>query len=191
MTNVHERPAHDTWSSTERPSGVRGALDVVVQSSLVELFAAYGVALAPLPRIAVERAPAIPEISAAVGFSHGPTRRLGRVTLSLPSAVVEMTKAGADSALRGDWVRELTNQLLGRIKNRMLQFGVRLETGISSTVDGKLLAAQFQQTPAVYLYGGRTLRGNILASVAGAPADHELKYVAPVSVPLEGSAILF
>lgn len=191
MANSHERTGDGVWGSAERPSGVRGALDIVVQSSLVELFAAYGVALAPSPRIALERAPTVPEVSAAIGFTRLPARKPGRLTLSLPSAVIETMKAGTGATLRGDWVRELSNQLLGRIKNRMLQFGVRLETGISSSVDAKVLANQLKQSADVRLYGGRTLRGEVLASIAGAPADSELRYVAPVVVAAEGAAILF
>ena len=131
-------------------------------------------------------------MSAAIGFMQIATRKPGRVTLSLPSPVVEMMmQAGAGASLRGDWVRELTNQLLGRIKNRMLQFAVRLETNISSSLDSKLLANQLEQATEVRLYGGRTLRGEVLATLAGAPADHELKYVAPANVMAEGAAILF
>lgn len=191
MANVLEQATDRMWGSSEPPSGVRGTLDVLVQSCLVDLFAAYGVALAPSPRMTPERTPLIPDMSAAIGFTQLPARTSGKVTLSLPSGVVQLMKGEAGTSLRGDWVRELTNQLLGRIKNRMLQLGVRLEMGTSLNVDGKTLASQLQGATGVRLYGGRTLRGNVLASLIGAPADHELKYVAAPPRAAEGSAILF
>jgi hypothetical protein len=191
MATLYEGRAQDAWSSSERPSGLRGALDVAMQSCLVDLFAAYGIALAPSPRTVLGRPPSIPDMSATVGFMQVTTRKSGRVTLSLPTAVVEAMKGGTAPHLHGDWVRELTSQLLGRFKGRMLQFGVRLEIGISSTIDSKVLANQLQEAAEMRLYGGRTLRGDILASLAGVPADHQLKYQAPAPVPAEGSTILF
>jgi hypothetical protein len=114
-------------ASSSPASGVRGAIDSLVQGSLVELFAAYGISVAPLPRMAPERVPTVPEVSAAVGFAcQGVTGQPGRITLSLPGAVLDRMKNDSGNTLKGDWTRELANQLIGRIKNRLLQFSVRL-----------------------------------------------------------------
>jgi hypothetical protein len=178
-------------ASQSPPSAVRGAVDSIVQSSLVELFAAYDIAVAPLPRIARERAPKVPDVSAMISFTtqHAPNHR-GRLTLSAPSAVLELMKDGAASTLKGDWTRELANQLLGRIKNRLLQFSVRLETGISLGADAQTVERQLQSSDT-RLYAGRTLRGEILVTLAGIPHENQLTYVSAVKVAAEGEVILF
>lgn len=173
-------------------AGVRGALDSIVQSSLVELFAAYDMAVAPSPRVTAQRPPSFPDISAAVAFCRrAPVLVSGRLTLSLPDAVLELTKRGNGSALRVDWARELASQLLGRIKNRLLQFSVRLETGVSSGVDSQTLAARLPLSPGVLVYTGRSLRGEIIVTLEGAPDESQLVYLGPVNVASEGEAILF
>src|SRR4051812_22346318 len=105
-------------------SGVRGTLDSLVQGSLVELFAAYAVAVAPLPRQTRHTTPTLPDISAAIPFTNVARGVQGRLTLSLPTHVLDRMPASAGGTLKSDWARELTNQLMGRIKNRLLQFNV-------------------------------------------------------------------
>ena len=179
-------------------SGVRGAIDSIVQGALVDLFAAYGVALAPLPRAALERAPALAEVSAAVGFTlRGNGRssgQAGRLTLSMPGLVLERMK-GADgmvrTSLQGDWARELANQLTGRIKNRLLPFSVRLELGVSSSIDGQALSRGLRVASSLRVYSARTLRGEVVLALEGMPDDSELSYVGGAHTATEGDAILF
>ncbi len=61
-------------------NGVRGAIDSLVQGSLVELFDAYNVAVAPMPRSSGDRLVVVPEVTAAVSL-----------TLQLPTAVLTKT----------------------------------------------------------------------------------------------------
>lgn len=165
----------------EPKSGLRVAIDSLVQASLVELFNAYGVALAPLPRSSVASS-ALPEISVAAAFRYGGTGGSGgRLTLSLPSALLEHMKSTEVTSVRMDWARELANQLLGRIKNRLLPFGVRLEIGSLTLLDPKLLQHQLQDLSGQRLYAGRTLRGLVLATLQGLPADSALTYVGGVA----------
>src|SRR5258705_7729181 len=126
MSKFTARAPAPSPSSPSPASGVRGAIDSLVQGSLVELFGAYGVAVAPLPRIAQGRAAAVPEISAAMTFARraGGVHQSGRMTLSLPTPVLELMKKGDGTNLNSDWARELANQLIGRVKNRLLQFSV-------------------------------------------------------------------
>ena len=170
---------------------MRGAVDSLVLGCLVDLFAAYEVAVAPLPRIARERAPIVPDVSAVVGFTRQQSgHQPGRMTLSLPSLVLSLMKSGTDNALKGDWARELANQLMGRVKNRLLQFGEQLKMGISSGIDAEAVVRQLQ-LPSTRVYSGRTLRGEILVTVDGMPNDAELSYVDPVKVAAEGDLVLF
>jgi hypothetical protein len=173
-------------------AGVRGAVDSIVQSSLVELFAAYGMAAAPLPRVAAQRPPSFPDISAAVAFTRRtPASVSGRLTLSVPEAVLDATKTGSSGALKSDWARELASQLLGRVKNRLLQFSVRLEAGVATGIDSKSLAARVALSPSMLIYSARTLRGEIVVTLEGAPAEGQMLYLGPVNVATEGEAILF
>lgn len=186
-------PAHASEPapiSSVAPSGVRGAIDSLVQSALVELFAAYDVAVAPLPRASQHRPPAVPEVSAAVAFTlRGRFGPPGRITLSLPSAVLDvMMKSGGSKT---DWTRELANQLIGRIKNRLLQFSARIEVGVSSSVDSGALSNHLGRAGSARIYAGRTLRGEILVTLEGMPEESQLIYVGPVNVASEGSTILF
>jgi hypothetical protein len=117
----------------------------------------------------------------------------GRLTLSVPSELLQSMSRGPSGshALQSDWARELANQLAGRIKNRMLQFNVRLDVGPSHIADSKTLASQLTTLPSVRVYVGRTLRGEILVSLTGLPEESELSYVGPALVASEGAVILF
>lgn len=159
----------------EPKSGVRVSVDSLVQASLVDLFNAYGVALAPLPRSALA-APAAPEVSVAAAFRSG-SDGAGRLTLSLPAALLEQMKGNEATSVRIDWARELANQLLGRIKNRLLPFGVRVEIGSLTLLDPKLMQHQLQNLSGLRVYLGRTLRGPVLVTVRGLPEDASLNYV--------------
>src|SRR5688500_13716752 len=97
-------------SFSEPKSGVRVLVDSLVQASLVDLFQAYGVAFAPLPRSALA-APMASDVSVAAGFRSGAGSG-GRLTLSLPAALLEHMKGDEVTSVRIDWARELANQLL-------------------------------------------------------------------------------
>jgi hypothetical protein len=178
-------------SSSPR-SGVRGVIDSLVQGSLVELFAAYATNVAPTPRIAPQRVPTVPEISAATRFARvGFPGQTGRITLSLPSAVLEAMMTDGGSKLKYDWARELVSQLIGRIKNRLLPFSVRLEVGASSSIDSNALLQQLQLSSSTRVYAGRSRRGDILVTLDGLPDEAQLVYVGGLKVASEGDAILF
>jgi hypothetical protein len=172
-------------------SGVRGILDALVQGSLVDLFQVYGVALAPLPRTVPVQASQVPEIAAAIIFTHGSGYQ-GRLTISVPISVLELTVSrGALPLQQADWARELANQLLGRIKNRLLQFGLRIQAGLPFSVDPQRTEEPIAAATATRVYAARTLRGQIVVTIEGLPKESELVYVGPAGVASEGEAILF
>jgi len=186
-------PASASVESSRPPSaGVRGALDSLVQGALVDLFAAYAVAVAPLPRQLRMVATTLPDISAAMAFTVlGTTGRKGRLTLSIPTSVLDRMPLSAGSALKADWTRELTSQLMGRVKNRLLQFNVRLQVGVSTLIDSKNLAHQLATAHDTRVYAARTLRGEAVVTIDGLPEDSELIYVGNNNQASEGDAILF
>jgi hypothetical protein len=173
------------WCS-EPKSGVRVSSDSLIQASLVDLFNAYGVALAPMPSstIAATRAP---EVSVAATFRSG-AGTAGRLTLSLPAALLEDMKGHEATSVRMDWARELANQLVGRIKNRLLPFGIRIEIGLLTLLDPKLAQHQRQDLSGQRVYLGRTLRGLVVVILQGLPEDSALSYVGAVGAK-EGTVL--
>ena len=171
-------------------AGVRGAIDSLVLGAFVDLFQAYGVAVAPLPRVAAARAPSIPELSAAISFTRAGAPP-GRLTFSAPDAVLELTRSGVGAGLRADWVRELANQLMGRIKNRLLHFSARVDVSSPVTLDSKQVALQLQRSPNTRVYPGRTLRGEVVVTLEGMPDESELSYVGAGAQASEGDVLLF
>src|SRR5258707_10859996 len=135
MSSPVSRPR---WS---RPAaGFRGAIDALIQGALVELFQIYGVALAPSAPNSSRSTAKGDEVCAAIGFTRAPVdhgaSQPGRLALAMPTAVFALLK-GYDprSARRDDWAREFTNQLMGRIKNRLLPFGPTLRIGLPCSTD--------------------------------------------------------
>lgn len=177
--------------SSSSSTVARGAIDGLVQGSLVELFQAYSVALAPQARTVRDPLPKPSEICAVISFTLGPQKRAGKLTLSLSTAVVNLMKVELGGTRQVDWARELCNQLMGRIKNRMLQFNVRLTAGLPAAIDNKLLEDQQRAVPPARVYVGRTLRGDVIATFDGLPHESELVYVGPTHVASEGEAIFF
>jgi hypothetical protein len=173
-------------SFSEPKSGVRVMVDSLLQAALVDLFGAYGVAFAPLPRSAFSASMA-PEVSVAAGFRSG-SGTGGRLTLSLPAALLEHMKGEEPTSVRLDWARELANQLLGRVKNRLLPFGVRMDIGLLTLLDPKLMQHQLQDLSGLRVYCGRTLRGPVLVTVRGLPEDSSLSYAGAVRAK-EGSVL--
>jgi hypothetical protein len=173
-------------------SGFRGTMDSLVHGSLVDLFGAYSVAVAPLPRSARLQSPCLPDISASVGFTRrGALNPNGRLTLSLSTTLLEAMSPTNASHLKADWARELANQLLGRIKNRLLPFNIRLQLGMSALVDSSKLERQLRGSLDARIYTGRTLRGETVATFEGLPEDSELSYGGYVKTACEGDTILF
>ncbi|RYZ04220.1 MAG: hypothetical protein EOO73_24340 [Myxococcales bacterium] len=186
---MSKSPERVLAGGTDAGAGVRGAIDALVLGALVDLFQAYGVAMAPLPRIAASRAPALPELSATIAFTRAGAAP-GRLSLSAPAAVLDLTRNGAETQ-RTDWTRELTNQLMGRIKNRLLHFSVRVEVAHLVAVDSKQLALQLERAPNARVYAGRTLRGEVVVTLIGLPEESELSYVGGSAQPAEGDLLLF
>jgi len=131
----------------------------------------------------------IPEVSATINFTR--PGAAGRLTLSLPFPVLELTRVNTGGNLTSDWSRELTNQLMGRVKNRLLHFNVRIEVGQLLSIDSKLLATQLQRAASSRVYAGRTLRGEVIVTLEGMPEESELTYVGAGTAPIEGDMLLF
>jgi hypothetical protein len=137
VTTESERPA--TPSSAEHLSeGLGRALDVVdtvVVASMTALFETYEVDV-PEPKTLLSAPMPSVQLVGIIGFSSDEFS--GSLTLALPSNVLEHTLP-TPNASTADWVAELSNQLLGRIKNQMLKYQQVIEMSLPVAVAGHQL----------------------------------------------------
>ncbi len=135
-------------------------------ASLIQVFSAYGVSL---------REQAVPDrfesistneavAAGVVGFS-GPSFR-GTLIMAAPFELIAATRpvraraeplarnVSSDWILVRDWVGELANQVLGRIKNRLLTYGVTFEVSPPAALSGSALvfAAPKGPSPRVHTF---------------------------------------
>jgi hypothetical protein len=126
-----------TPSKTVERLGSASNLEILasaLESSCVELFADYGLAIHR-----VETGQESPESSllAAIDFSGAQIR--GTVALRATRELIGGTNPTIDSRLPygqlADWSCELANQLVGRIKNKLRSYGVPLSVNVPRLVD--------------------------------------------------------
>jgi hypothetical protein len=166
-------------------------LDTVVQAATVDLFRHYGVSVAPVPRNQPNKGkPTVPENSAVISFSSRPLT--GVLSLSIPEGVFSIiTHDGATVPLPRDLVRELANQLLGRVKSRLLHFQVVLNVGLPTLATADIVQHRLQRSATLRLFEFRTLRGDILVSLDGTFDETQLRYTGSGNHGNEGDVILF
>jgi hypothetical protein len=166
--------------------------DTIVQSSAVGLFHAYGVAAAPLTPIAVAPAEFRPYFPlASIAFT---ARRMdATLVLSLPQEVTMQLRLGQPRRLDPrDLVRELVNQAMGRIKNRLLQYQVTLKCSLPVTAGREVGLERLAPNPGpIRVYQLRSIYGQILIAIKGTIDPSSLSYSASTKLNDEGDIILF
>jgi hypothetical protein len=168
-----------------------GVVDSIVQGSTVDLFEAYSVAVAPLARTrgGVARRQAS-EFTGIINFSG--KGGAGSLMLGLPMAVLTQMKMDPRLSIKkADWTRELTNQLVGRIKNRLLRFQYDLQAGLPTVLERRLFEQRAPLSESAMFYGFRTLRGEIQVILDGTIDESLFAYSGKIVVPSEGDVILF
>jgi hypothetical protein len=169
----------------------QGDSDSLLQGALVDLFSAYDVPVAPVARSSGPYTQPVPEVSASIDFKRrAASVESGRLTLSLSRSLLDSMKPSETSSVQLDWARELTNQLAGRLKNRLLPFDVRLELGMPAIADQKMLEHELRSGSAGRVYPARSVRGQLLVTIRGLPEDAELTYVGSASAS-EGATLFF
>ena len=117
----------------------------------------------------------------------------GSLSLSWADPVFSLFTPPIPAASMGarDLLRELTNQLSGRIKNRLLNFALMLTIGVPSVLSGQALERQRprRDTEVVYLF--RTLRGEIVVTLDLIIDPDALNYSGTSRVAKEGEFIPF
>lgn len=117
----------------------------------------------------------------------------GSLSLSWQDAVFSLfTPPVAASALGArDLMRELTNQLAGRIKNRLLNFTLMLSIGVPTVLSGPALERQRPRQASEIIYLFRTLRGEIVVTFDLIIDPSSLSYSSLNKVAKEGEFIAF
>lgn len=167
----------------------RAVLDTLVQSSIVELFRNYAIAVAPTQRSS--RLPAsLVQFLAGVGSLSAPGIN-GALTLLIPLEVVaDASDEGVRPSNELDWVRELTNQILGRLRNRLAQYRTTLQVGApTATRGGAVRKETFQNPYAVYAF--RALRGELFVVLTGHIDCSSFVYSPAETTIHEGDVLLF
>jgi hypothetical protein len=179
----------ETARSTVRPAASSTtAIDTIIQSSTVELMLSHRLSVAPRPR--VEMAGFVPhaDVAGVVGF-HGPNMG-GSLTLAVPVGVFDlMTHRQAHNTTYAEWVYELTNQVMGHIKNRLIQFQVKLRTHVPIVLSGAALERHKQRTVDEVVYRFGTLRDEIAVAVDVSLTRAILEY-SNASLLIRGSDLL-
>jgi CheY-specific phosphatase CheX len=138
------------------PSNV---LDQVTTSACEEMFARYGVSA---KRVDDDAEPREPDffMCAIIGFAgrdvwgtlilavtedisdrSNPLLANPRLTNTvLPNVPVGVGPTGRSAGFRRDWVGELSNQLLGRVKHALLRHGIEIHSNLPAVLRGRHLA---------------------------------------------------
>ena len=120
----------------------------------VELFRAYGVELAPAPEGWIETDDLL--LSGVMGFVE--EHLSGTCVLASPRDVLMAT--APQGARPSDWVGELTNQLVGRLKSKLMAHGLTVAVSTPVVLAGLKLSPlpRGDASPTVYSSpGGRVL----------------------------------
>ncbi len=169
---------------------------LIVQRSTIELFDAYTVAVAPMPAEAVGGRPVSRPNDHLVGMVQvvAPQRR-GVLTLSTsPATLVRTRPTASDARSQLDWMRELTNQLAGRVKSKFARYQLPLQMSLPSALSSAMLdrnqvVSSAKGTDLVFVF--HALRDVVLVTLTGGFDDTGLALIADATVAEEGDVILF
>jgi hypothetical protein len=166
-------------------------LDVIVQSCVVDLFHSSGIAVAPLRRSQPTMGPVVhPQLSAMIGFRG--KRFTGVLTAGVPDGVFAAIPRNPERPFADtDWIREVANQLVGRIKGRLIPLGTTLQADLPSLVHDELFERLRAQSPFFAVYRFRALRGEVVVTLLGDIDPSIFVYAGPLPTVVEGDIIIF
>ncbi len=189
------RPLSGASPSSPRgaaPAAIRPLVDALIQSSTVELFQSRNIAVAPTPSSAGNPYRAA-YFNAAGVVTLTSARANGSLSLSWSDPVFSLFNPPVPPGTRGarDLLRELTNQLAGRVKNRLLNFALKLTIGVPTVLSGQAFERQRLHREGEVIYAFRTLRGEIIVTFDFSIEPNALSYSGTGRVAREGDFIPF
>lgn len=166
--------------------------DTLIQSSTVALFHAYGVAAAPLTSSVESPAAFTPDFPLGAISFRGPGIE-AILILSTPKAVRLQMRLGQHRHLdERDLARELANQAMGRLKNRLSQYQISLTCGLPICADRSSELERAMRTAGpLTIYRFRTIHGHIMVSLKGTIDTGSLVYSGTIKLNDEGDIIVF
>jgi hypothetical protein len=99
------------------------------------------------------------------------------------------TEVAMSSEREHDWIQELCNQLMGRIKNRLVRYQVSIQAGVPTVLDPTSLRHSEEDRETAYVF--RTVTGQILVLLQGDFSQVPMEFCASVEVVDEGEGVLF
>jgi hypothetical protein len=165
------------------------AVDTIIQSSMVELFSTHGLSIAPRHRRQVQNNVPDGDIFGMIGFDGIGIG--GHLLLAVTPDLFKLAASGrAKNTTFADWTRELTNQVMGLIKNRLVQFQVLLRTHIPTVISRAALERLQQRGVTEVLYTFGALRGDVSIAVDVSLTRVTLQY-SNASLLLDDDVTLF
>jgi hypothetical protein len=170
----------------------RGVVDSIIHSSVVELFHSMAVAVAPVARtlLGSQLRPKASDLMGVIRFNG--KGFAGQLMLVIPVEVIALIRVEPDlPAKQRDWTRELTNQLMGRVKNRLMHFQIQPQIGLPTVWEREGLQrhGRFNDSAIGYLF--RTLRGELLVILDATIDESVFVYSGTEKIGSEGDVILF
>lgn len=108
----------------------------IVRHSCLDLFADFGV---PLEAVEADGAPVAEFlICSVIGFTGRHVR--GSLVVATTERFLERSHASLEAPQPRDWIGEISNQLLGRIKRHLLARGVEIYLNLPAVLRGEHLA---------------------------------------------------
>ena len=160
----------------------------IVGECCVELFEAYDVALTPQPD---EQVVPLDELvlSGIIGFTGDKLQ--GSLVLCATRSLLESPNFA--NSCSNDWIAELSNQLLGRIKNRLLSFGITIYLSTPITMRGHDLKPSTSHPGSEPLHLRGLTEGAVVWFDVDPPEDLELIPISSAEPPshAEGELLLF
>lgn len=168
----------------------RTILATIVQSSVVELFRGQNITVAPRPRGQIPAKLDDTFVGASIGFTSAPISGTLLLLVSR-SLFLSANPAQPTAAKSVELTRELSNQLLGRIKNRLLTYRIILQMGLPVAVASNARNLGRGDSPEFLEYGFQSLRGEVYVSLRGRMDFTAVAYSGALEAANEGDVILF
>jgi hypothetical protein len=172
----------------------RRVLDTLMHACGVDLFHSFDLVVAPLRLLGPERMRLGKlegnELLGSIGFvGRGFS---GTLMMAVPAPVFGLLKQDRERPFEArDWIREATNQMLGRIKARISQFQIDIGCGLPSTPGRDGIARLESRSATLLVYAFRTLRGQVWVALGGDLDLSLFVYSGSLAPHSEGDIILF
>ncbi|HLV20854.1 MAG TPA: hypothetical protein VKZ49_08225 [Polyangiaceae bacterium] len=161
-----------------------------MQSCAVGLFHAHQIALAPVYDRSLRPPQTTARMAGSIRFNA--PKFSGTLELSLSETTLSRINGDGGHLAARDLVRELTNQLMGRVKNRLLQFQLELSLGVpTSAVLGSAVERPVPAGKTRHVYSFRTREDLIYVTLEGSFELSGLVFSPERVAADEGDVILF